>query len=146
VALVAAEGIEAVADPSNLDDSFDRARLRKQMAATDWLNIPAIAESAAHLADTEAAILWAAEQEGAKRIKTSNGVTSLDPAGIPDELLRRLTAYVLTTIVPDNPPRGSQLAALVASLKSGEKATLGGVLATPGPVWRFEIAPPRRKI
>lgn len=65
-AIVAAAGVEAAQDPSNLDDRFDRARLRKALAGADWLDVGAIAESASHLADADAALDWAARREWAE--------------------------------------------------------------------------------
>ncbi|MCB1055980.1 MAG: tRNA lysidine(34) synthetase TilS, partial [Acidobacteria bacterium] len=55
VAIVESTGIEAAQDPSNEDDRFDRARLRKALAGADWLDVGAMAESASHLADADAA-------------------------------------------------------------------------------------------
>ncbi|MEQ1639906.1 MAG: tRNA lysidine(34) synthetase TilS, partial [Novosphingobium sp.] len=49
-------GLDAVQDPSNTDDRFDRARLRKALAGVDWLDASALAQSAAHLADADAAL------------------------------------------------------------------------------------------
>ena len=50
-AVVVDAGVTVFDDPSNRDDRFDRARLRKAMAGADWLAVAAIAQSAAHLAD-----------------------------------------------------------------------------------------------
>ena len=61
--VASAMGWTAAADPSNADDRFDRARLRKAMVGADWLDVPALAASAAHLADADAALNWAAARE-----------------------------------------------------------------------------------
>jgi tRNA(Ile)-lysidine synthase len=146
VAIVVAAGIVAVDDPSNSDDRFDRVRLRKHLANAPWIDVPALAQSAAHLADAETALDWATRQEARRRIVSTEGSVVLDPAGLPDELLFRLCQTVLSIVEPGNENRGGQVAALINSLKSGQKATLGSVVATPGERWRFEKAPPRRKI
>jgi tRNA(Ile)-lysidine synthase len=54
--LVESCGMEFVRDPSNEDDRFDRARLRKALADADWLDPHAIARSAAHLAEADSTL------------------------------------------------------------------------------------------
>ena len=66
--IVAAAGLAPAQDPSNTDDRFDRARLRKVLARAGWLDIPALAASAAHLADADAALDWAARREWAETV------------------------------------------------------------------------------
>jgi tRNA(Ile)-lysidine synthase len=146
VALVENAGIVAVDDPSNRDDRFDRVKLRKHLANAPWIDVPALAQSAAHLADAETALEWATKQEAQRRIISTEGHVVFDPAGLPDELLFRLCQTVMSIVEPGQAGRGGQLADLINSLKSGQKATLGSVVATPGERWRFEKAPPRRKI
>ena len=41
--IVAEAGLTPVEDPSNSDDRYDRARLRRQLAETDWLDAAALA-------------------------------------------------------------------------------------------------------
>ena len=48
--------VEPVRDPFNDNAAFDRVRLRRELNAADWLNVPAIARSVAHLADAEEAL------------------------------------------------------------------------------------------
>jgi len=69
--VVAAAGFEAASDPSNTDERFDRARLRKALAGADWLDVPALAASAAHLADADAALDWAAQREWTERVSAA---------------------------------------------------------------------------
>ena len=52
-AVVEAAGLPFVEDPSNVDERFDRVRMRKVLAEADWLDPVAIARSAAHLAEAE---------------------------------------------------------------------------------------------
>ena len=51
-------GIAAIDDPTNYDEAYDRARLRKYLAKIDWLNPEAAAISAAALADANDALDW----------------------------------------------------------------------------------------
>ncbi len=67
-AIVAAAGLVPVADPSNDDDRFDRARLRKRLAAAGWIDPVPLARSAAALAEADAALDWAAGRLAEERI------------------------------------------------------------------------------
>lgn len=143
-AIVAAAGIEAAQDPSNRDERFDRARLRRQMEKAPWLDCDALARSAALLAEAEAALQWAAGRLFAARVEAKEGRVMLRPHGLPPELQRRLVLRCLGLVAPAARPRGDQLVALIARLQSGGAGTLCGVKASGGDTWRFEAAPPRR--
>jgi tRNA(Ile)-lysidine synthase len=143
-AIVADAGVVPVEDPGNVDDRYDRARLRKRLADTDWLDAPALARSAAALGEAEAALDWTAEQLIAERTEATRDGLSLDAAGLPAELLRRILVRLLALLVPAAPPRGEEVGRLLAALEAGETATLAGVKCTGGPVWRLSPAPPRR--
>jgi tRNA(Ile)-lysidine synthase len=142
--IVRGAGIEPADDPSNRDEAHDRVRMRRHLAEAPWLDPPALARSAAALAEAEEALDWIAERLMAERTAPDGAALCLDPAGLPPELLRRLVLLSLRRIAPDAAPRGEQLTALVAALGSGETATLSGVLCRGGKRFRFEPAPPRR--
>ncbi|GAO40925.1 tRNA(Ile)-lysidine synthetase [Sphingomonas changbaiensis NBRC 104936] len=137
-AIVAAAGIEPARDPSNADPRYDRTAARALLAATDWLDPARLAHSAAHLAASEAALEWAADRALAERFDGA----SLDPEGLPPELLRRILLRIFAA--HGETPRGPDLARLTAALHSGRTATLGPLKATPGERWTFTPAPPRR--
>lgn len=145
-AIVAAAGIVAVDDPSNVSDRFDRARLRKQLAAIDWIDPSRVAASAAALADAEEAIVWMVRQLGTDRVAAEGDSLTLDPRDLPFELIRRLVEHCVRQIDPTAEIRGSALVRMVNALESGESAMLGDVLATSlaAKRWRFGKAPPRR--
>ncbi|HEY9552999.1 TilS substrate-binding domain-containing protein, partial [Allosphingosinicella sp.] len=68
---------------------------------------------------------------------------TVDAAGLPPELKRRLLARALGEFGAPA-PRGEDLTRLLARLDAHETATLAGVKCTGGPKWRFVSAPPRR--
>ena len=142
--IVDAAGIEAVADPSNVDDQFDRARLRAQLAETAWINRVGLARSAEALAEAEEALEWVADRAEAERISGDGDSIRLLPDGLPPELKRRLLLRALRRIVPGAAPRGTELSRLLATLSGGGSATLAGVKCSGGDSWRLAPAAPRR--
>ena len=54
--VVRGAGLTAAEDPSNSDDRFDRVRMRKALAEADWIDVDAVARSAAHLAEADDAL------------------------------------------------------------------------------------------
>jgi tRNA(Ile)-lysidine synthase len=145
-AIVAAAGIVAVDDPSNVSDRFDRARLRKQLAAIDWIDATRVAASAAALADAEDAIGWMVRQLGTDRLTAQSDSLLLDPSDLPFELVRRLVEHCIRQIDPTAEIRGPALLRMVKALESGDTAMLGDVaaVALSPAAWRFREAPPRR--
>lgn len=142
-ALVAGAGIDPVADPSNADERFDRARLRRRLGETAWLDPAALARSAGALGEAEEALQWSAERLAGERLRRTDGALILDPAGLPAELRRRLLLAAILIVAPGAAPRGPEIARLLGRLESGGTATLGGVKCKGGPLWRLEAAPPR---
>ena len=142
--IVADAGIEPVDDPSNRDEGYDRARLRRRIAAAGWIDAAAFARSAGALAEADAALEWAVERLIEERLEGASGGLTFDPGGVPAELRRRALLRVLLMLAPADPPRGQAVQRLLARLDEGGTATLAGVKCTGGPVWRFTPAPPRR--
>jgi tRNA(Ile)-lysidine synthase len=138
-------GLVAVDDPTNRDDRFDRARLRKELAKADWLDPVSASHSAAALAEAEAALVWTALAYGNRRCAVKDGVVSFDPRSLPRELLRRITLACLVKVNPNAAPRGEELDRLLAGLADGRTATLGGVKCIGGTFWLFSAAPAHRK-
>ncbi|MFA7602001.1 MAG: tRNA lysidine(34) synthetase TilS [Novosphingobium sp.] len=144
-ALVEAAGIAAAQDPSNADDRFDRARLRKALAGAGWLDIPAVAASAAHLADADAALDWAARREWAECVSAEGlGVTYRPQA--PRAIALRVLALIVTRL-DGEAPRGGAVARLFDELVAGRTASIGNLVARAGRAgWSFTKAPARRGI
>ena len=143
-AIVRAAGLEPISDPSNSDDRYDRARLRKHLANAGWLDPAPLARSAEALAEADAALDWTGDKLMAERVQQEPDGISLDPDGLPPELRRRLVLRILAALAPAEPPRGEPLQRLLATLAAGGTATLAGVKCQGGPRWRFTPAPPRR--
>ena len=149
-AIVAAQGIAAVDDPSNVSDRFDRARLRKALAGVDWLDVERFGTSARALGDAEDAIGWTVRLLEPQHIETDNDGITLWPDDLPFELRRRLVECCLQRLDPDADLRGPALVRFVHALDSGERAMLGDTIGIPRAApdgrteWRFRMAPPRR--
>ena len=142
-AVVAAAGIDPVDDPSNADDRFDRARLRGQLAGAPWLDIAAIARSAGHLADADAALAWAAEREWREAVEKDGLGLTYSPRA-PRAIALRVLARIVETL-DGEAPRGAAIARLFDSLLARQPASIGGLVARvlPGG-WSFVKAPKRR--
>jgi tRNA(Ile)-lysidine synthase len=142
-AVVEAAGLTAAQDPSNTDDRFDRARLRKHLCESDWLDVPAISASAAHLADADAALDWAAMREWQECVvKAPLGLTYRPQA--PKAVALRVLARIVTEL-DGEAPRGSALARLFDSLLARQPMSIGSLVARAGPEgWSFSKAPARR--
>ncbi|HKX79152.1 MAG TPA: tRNA lysidine(34) synthetase TilS [Novosphingobium sp.] len=147
VKVVTDAGVTAAQDPSNADDRFDRARIRKALMASDWLDIAAIAESAAHLADADAALDWAARREWAEGVRKQGLGLTYRPRAPRAIALRVLTRIVVE--LDGTEPRGSAVARLFDALCARSPASIGGLTARPGveagfEEWSFARAPQRR--
>lgn len=144
-ALVAAAGLTPVDDPSNVDDRYDRARLRKALATADWLDPLAFVRSAAALSEANGALAWASIQFANQRVKVDGERLVFDAAGLPAELVRRIVERCLRKLNPRAQCDGAKLTRLLALLHSGRKATLDGVACDArGADWVFTLAPARR--
>lgn len=141
-AVVAAAGISIARDPSNDDRRFDRVRIRHALAQCDWLEAEGWARSAALLADAEGYLACRLEEAWAGRVVGDRNELRMAP-GPSDfeavELARRAIAAL------GGAAARSEIAVLVARLRRGENASLGGVLArSEGQCWLFAPEPPRR--
>ena len=136
-------GIAPVQDPSNSDHRFDRARLRKALAGADWLDVPALALSAANLADADAALEWAAHREWSECVAKGPMGLSYRPKA-PRAVALRVLARIVTEL-DGEAPRGSAVARLFDSLVARQPASIGNLVARVMPDgWSFTKAPQRR--
>jgi tRNA(Ile)-lysidine synthase len=140
--VVAAAEIDPVQDPSNANPRYDRVKVRQGLGANTWLDPAALAASAAHLADADEALAWAAEREW--QAQTSHAAGELRyRRTAPRAVALRVIERAIATIGGD--PRGQDVARLLDRLERGEGGNLAGVLATvEGEMWLFRPEPPRR--
>ena len=127
---------------------FERVRLRRALAAADWLDASAVARSAAHLADADLALDWAMRREWAQAVREKRGLIIYRPADAPGEIRRRVVARALRKLATEGaaePPRGAEIDHLLAVLEDGGTATLRGVRCEGGSDWQFSPAPGRRQ-
>lgn len=142
-AIVAGGGLDAVQDPSNLDDRFDRVRLRKALAETDWLDVPSVARSAANLADADEALAWATDREWAERVSETSGGLRYLRSDAPRAIVLRVVERAIARL--GGQARGGDLARLAERLDAGGGGNLAGVLVTAEDgYWTFRPEPSRR--
>lgn len=149
VHLVAAAGIEAVEDPSNSDQRFDRAAMRDFLRNNPRFEPQRLARSAAAAREAEDALCWSLEQIVGERLVEQRGEMRLDPSGLPREYRRRLLARAVAALRRQHglePPwtGGEDVETLLAALEAGGSGTLAGIMASGGATWRLKIAPARR--
>ena len=157
-ALVARAGITAAVDPSNANPDFDRVQMRARLAANDWLDVPALATSAAHLAEAWRAIEWYAGLDWDDMVHPDESRKDGAPGFIYYANVPRVVAIeTISRIIRELGGHCTRAEAGRAfdRLWRGERASLGGVLAVPGiermkgvgielRCWRFAPEPPRR--
>ncbi|MEE4288878.1 MAG: ATP-binding protein, partial [Erythrobacter sp.] len=152
--IVAQSGIAPARDPSNEETRFDRVRVRKHLAAHDWLDPQALATSAQALAESWRAIEWYAQLDWEEMVaREADGVAYRYNANVPRviqiETVRRIVRELGGDVSRAEAGRAAD------RLWRGENASLGGVLAVPTVeriakvgvdmrVWRFTPEPARR--
>lgn len=147
VAIAKAAGLKAIDDPSNRDDRFDRARLRKMLAKADWLDPLAATRTAAALNEADEALAWASRRVANERVRREGDALVFDAADLPPEIERRVVAGCIRLLNAKAKLDGPKVTRLLAKLHEAGKATLDGVMCDArGTGWTFALAPPRRAI
>lgn len=142
--VVATAGLEAVDDPSNRDPRFDRVRLRAALREADWLDVAAIAQSALHLAEADAALDWATAREWQECVTPGALGSFVYRPSAPRAVALRVIAQLVARLGGEE-PRGSAVARLFDTLVAGQPASIGSLVARPGrDGWSFMKAPARR--
>lgn len=136
-------GVAAADDPSNGNDRFDRVRVRKALADADWLDVAAIAQSAAHIAEADAALGWMAALEWRSCVKKEPMGLKYRPQA-PRAVALRVVARIVRELDGDE-PRGGAVARLVDTLVEGRPSSIGNLVVRPNAGgWSFAKAPVRR--
>lgn len=148
-AIVEAAEVPFVDDPSNTDPAYDRTRFRELIAHSPELDVPALAASAAHAAETEHTLMEIANREWLQRRRWDLPDVAFDPAGLPRGLLRRLAKFAIDAVRADAEMPGAWriggLDRLLTTLEQGGAGTIAGVKAEAKRAeWRFSLAPARR--
>lgn len=147
VALCVEEGIVPCEDPSNANVDFDRVQIRNWLkSAPELLDATRITRTVTALREAHDALEWMAAEIETERLAVAEGrVTTLDPAGLPAEIIRRLLIRALLSQDAAIAPRGETIDRALEALRAGGKLTIGNLLCTGGTLWRIEPAPPRKQ-
>ena len=139
-------GVEPVSDPGNLDERFERVRIRQALAAADWLDSEALARSAENLGWSDEALDWATGQVWAGFVEVGDDEIVYRDPGAPRDILRRIVAQAIAQLGNEGEPddlRGRELDRLLSALEEARTTTLRGVRCSGGPRWTFSRAAPR---
>ncbi|WP_423606692.1 tRNA lysidine(34) synthetase TilS [Sphingomonas sp. MS122] len=145
-----AAGVPWADDPSNEDPRHDRTRFRAFLTHQTLLDPAALAQSAAHIGESEDALEALTRMFEAER--WSPGKRLLRAADLPREVQRRLVRRAVAEtraahgIAAPAFSDAANIEPLLDALAAGRPATQAGVMVTPerDGRWRFAPAPPRR--
>lgn len=146
--IVHRHGWHACDDPSNRDDRFDRARVRKALGTAPVIDPIAATRSAMALSDAEEALAWSTGRLLHERSRQHQQGWSVDMSDLPHEYRRRLLIAALAALEPDRaPPRSDTLCRAIAMLEQGLPAMIGNTQIKPAKTnptdWHLHVAPPR---
>jgi tRNA(Ile)-lysidine synthase len=131
-AYLLSRGVRWVDDPSNVDETFDRVKARRAMAALEPLGIGPheLFRVALNLRDASDAIAEVAAQMAREKVRTAGGDLIFDRTALrrqPLEVMRRLLAGALMFVGgSDYPPRRAPLESVILQVETGGNGTLHG--------------------
>ena len=140
-------GLTPASDPSNVDEKYERVRVRKGLADSGWIDSRGVALSAQNLAEADGALRWATTQAWNQLVIDNVNLVVFAPAGVPREIRRRIVLRAIGKLATEGGGaelRGREVDRLLATLANGGKMTIRGVLCSGGQQWRFSRAPARR--
>lgn len=155
--VVTAAGLPFVADPSNIDERFERVQVRRLLAEQPWLDPIGLARAARHVGEADSALaatvgwLWRTRRVIPAGVDDAVDQIWLDVTDLHRELRRRLAREAVRAVrtIADMTPDfdfAANVEPLLDALDAGKAATQADVLVTPHDgVWRFTPAPPRRR-
>ncbi|RDV03013.1 tRNA lysidine(34) synthetase TilS [Sphingorhabdus pulchriflava] len=145
VAVCQEQGVIPCEDPSNANVDFDRVQIRNWLkTAPPLLNAARVSRTVDAVREAHEALEWMAARLQPERIAVSeNPGTTLDPAGLPPELVRRLLIRALQSQDAHIAPRGETIDRALETLAAGGKLSVGNLLCTGGTLWHIEPAPLR---
>ncbi len=138
-AVLQAQGVTWVEDPSNANDRFDRVRARKALAALAPLGIDAANLNAVvhHLALAEVALGHALQRLARDHVREQAGDVVIDAQAFhrafdPEMRRRMLNAALIWVSGADYPPRAAGVLDLMAASPRGQTRTLHGCRISAG--------------
>jgi tRNA(Ile)-lysidine synthase len=135
--------VATVDDPSNADPHHDRTHVRALLAGNVRIDSLRLAASAAHLAESEAALEWVADEAIRSRCAVrADGAWTADLDGLPRAIRWRALAKLIAAA--DSPAAGSTVDHALERLDRGEIASIGRLKITPGRSFLLERATGRR--
>jgi tRNA(Ile)-lysidine synthase len=144
ISYVASQGIDAINDPSNRDQGYDRVRVRNALEDLEGFDTRLASQSASAIGAAREAIEWMVERLAREHITSTDFGCSLSQTAFPPEIQRRLLLACLHICDPALSPRGNQIDQTIIALEQGETVTLGDILCRGGDNWQFQPAPKRR--
>lgn len=136
-----AAGVVPAVDPSNDDDRFERVRVRKALGKDGLLDPVMVARSAAMLGEAEAYVTQRIDAAFRERATWADGEARLSPGSSDFEAIE-LAGRIVAGF--GRVATRTEVAAMVARLRRGENASLGGVLAkVRDGAWIFAAEPAR---
>lgn len=147
--IVVEAGVEVIADPSNLDERFDRVSMRRFLGDHPQFQPARLARSAAAIREADEALKWVADELAEDRCTSQGGEWRIDASGLPRAVRRRLLARAIAQVreacgIEPEWTGSEDVEGLLATIEAGNTGTLAGIKASGGPVWHIRAAPPRR--
>ncbi|WP_306112473.1 MULTISPECIES: tRNA lysidine(34) synthetase TilS [unclassified Roseovarius] len=132
--VVEREGLAWVDDPTNEDEAFERARVRKALAALEDLGVTArgLGNVAGHLGEVRSTLYWYVFLAARNHVSFDRGDVMVDRKGfrtLPRDICRRMVQEILRWISgADYVPRGKAVALMLEAIRGGNGMTLHGVM------------------
>jgi tRNA(Ile)-lysidine synthase len=141
-----AEDVPFFDDPSNVDERFDRARLRRRLAGLNLIDPARLDRSVEALAQADAALDWVADEIAAEHLSKDGEMLVLNRTDVPPAILRRLLQRMISSINENAEiPRGPSIDQALVQLFNGKTVTLGDCVVTGGKRWTMRRAPARKR-
>lgn len=140
-----AEDVPFIDDPSNLDERFDRVRMRRRLAGLDLIDPARLNRSVEALAEADAALDWMADEVTAVHLRREGDTLILERTDLPPAILRRLLHRMISSINESAEiPRGPTIDQALVQLFDGKAVSLGDCVVTGGDHWVIRRAPARK--